>query len=99
MNIVRYVGCAFIFGVLLLLGYELYRYLDAKSVDLITVEQAWRYYNAAAVDGLGKTASGSYLSGFLKDVVDFLIELPLLIAVVLTGAFLLFISRHSDAAQ
>ncbi len=98
MNIVRYVGYAFLLFAVIMSGYEVVRYLDANYLRLMTVEQAWQSYNAMGMDTMRETVAESYFSGTLGDVFDFLIGLPLLSVLLLTGAFLMFISRHSDAA-
>ncbi len=98
MNIVRYVGYAFLFFAVIMSGYEVVRYLDANYLRLMTVEQAWQSYNAMGMDSMRETVVESYFSGMLGDIFDFLIGLPLLFVLLLTGAFLMFISRHRDAA-
>ena len=98
MNIVRYAGYAFLFFAVIMSGFEAAWYLDARYLLMMTVEQAWQSYNATGLEHMQEAVAESHFSGMLGDVFNFLVGLPLLLVLLLTGAFLMFISRHSDAA-
>jgi len=95
MIILRYIGYALSSCAILLLGFETVKYLENRSIDLITVQQAWRSYDAEGLDSINNTVSGSPFPGVWYDVIETVIDLPLLAVVVVLSAFLLFLSRHS----
>jgi len=98
MIIFRYIGYGLSTCAILLLGYEVGKYLETKSIHLMILEEVMRDYDAAGLARLNKTAHGSYFSGAFHDVLVSLLNLPLLSVVVLTAAFLLFIARHCDVS-
>jgi hypothetical protein len=92
------VGYAFLFFAVIMLGFEVVRYLDVNDLRLMTVEQAWQSYSTIGLGDVREAVAESYFSGMLGDILNFLVGLPLLSVLLLTGAFLMFISRHSEAA-
>ncbi len=99
MIAVRYFGfglCAF--SVLILI-YEIIKYVERHTLNLITLRQAWQNRNVGGQTSSSGSSADSSLPGFLGDLATLLLNMPLLSVVVLLGVFLLFITRHNDRAR
>ena len=96
MIVLRYIGYALSSCAVLLLGFEIVKYLETKSSHLLTIQQVWRGYHAEGLEKLNKAISEGPFPGIWQDVVESFINLPLLAVIVMISAFLLFISRHGD---
>ncbi len=93
MIIFRYIGYGLCCFSILILIYEILRYVETHIFSLVTVKQAWNRRHAGNLDG---SAGESHFSGFLGEVISVLINMPLLSVVVLTGVFFIFLARHSE---
>ncbi|GEM_PF-2318212 len=97
--ILRYIGYALSFCAIVMSGFEIVRYLETRETSLLTIQQAWRIYNAEALDSFNKAVSESYFPGLWDDIIATMIGLPLLAALILFSAFLLFVSRHAHLSS
>ena len=94
MMIVRYMGYALSSCAIILLGFEIVRYLEIRAASLISVQQAWQSYNAASLNQLSVSIAQSRFPGLWEDLFMSLLSVPLLALLVVGSVFLLFISRH-----
>lgn len=93
MIIFRYIGYGLCCFSILILFYEILRYVETRTFSLVTVKQAW---NRRQTGNFDRSIGESYFSGFLSDMASALINMPLLSVAALTGVFFIFIARHSD---
>ena len=86
MVIFRYLGFGLCASSVLIMIYEILRYVETHTVNLLTLKQTLQ----------NRAGSGRYFSGFLGDVSEGLLNMPLITVVIVMGVILIYLTRHID---